>query len=79
VGLYLESIEKKGHLPKGENINGNVLIELSAKIGKNCIIGPNVTIRPNVIIEDGVRISRAAILERARIKAHNYINSCIVG
>jgi mannose-1-phosphate guanylyltransferase len=79
VGLYLESIEKKGHLPKGENINGNVLIDPSAKIGKNCIIGPNVTIGPNVIVEDGVRISRSAILEGARIKSNSFINSCIVG
>lgn len=79
VGLYLESIEKKGQLPKGENINGNVLIDPSAKIGKNCIIGPNVTIGPNVVIEDGVRISRSAILEGARIKSNSYINSCIVG
>lgn len=79
VGLYLQSLEMKGALPKGDHIIGNVLIDPSAKIGKNCSIGPNVTIGPNVIIEDGVRISRAAILEGAHIKAHTLINSCIVG
>lgn len=79
IGLYLDSLEKKGHLPKGDNIIGNVLIDPSAKIGKGCIIGPNVTIGPNVIIEDGVRVVKSAILEGARIKSNSFINGCIVG
>lgn len=79
VGLYLQSLEDKNVLPKGDHIHGNVLIDASAKIGKGCSIGPNVTIGANVTIEDGVRISRAAILDGARIKSYSLITSSIVG
>lgn len=79
IGLYLQSLATKQVLPSGENILGNVLIDPSAKIGKNCIIGPNVTIGPNVVIEDGVRVARSAILEGAKLKAHSYISNSIIG
>lgn len=81
IGLYLHSLATKSDskLPHGDHINGNVLIDPSAKIGKNCLIGPNVTIGPNVVLEDGVRISRAAILEGAKLKAHSYVSNSIIG
>ncbi len=79
IGLYLQSLATKQVLPNGDHINGNVLIDPSAKIGKNCMIGPNVTIGPNVVIEDGVRVSKAAILEGAKLKAHSYISNSIIG
>jgi mannose-1-phosphate guanylyltransferase len=84
VALYLSSLESKGQLPDYKHLDsctvqGNVLIDPTAKIGRNCVLGPNVTIGPNVIIEEGVRIHRAAILEGAHIKAHSYVHSSIVG
>lgn len=81
IGLYLKSQEtrKKGVLAHGDHIQGNVLIDPTAKIGKNCLIGPNVTIGANVVIEDGVRISRSAILDNAKIHSHAYISSSIIG
>jgi mannose-1-phosphate guanylyltransferase len=81
LGMYLKSLgEKKPELlMKNESIRGSVLVDPTAKIGKNCIIGPNVTIGANVIIEDGARIVGSAILEGARIKAHSYISTTIIG
>lgn len=60
-------------------IQGNVLIDASAVIGRGCVIGPNVTIGPNVVIEDGVRITRSAVFDGAKIRAHSWITSSIIG
>jgi len=58
---------------------GNVLIDPSAKIGKNCRIGPNVTVGPNCVIGDGVRLQRCVLLEGSRVKDHAWVKSTIVG
>lgn len=47
----------------GAGIAGNVLIDPSAKIGKDCLIGPDVVIGKNVVIGDGVRISHSTIMD----------------
>lgn len=82
--LYLSSLAKKGSKllsPANEPYvhGGNVLVDPSAKIGKNCRIGPNVTIGPNVVIGDGVRLQRSVILAGARVKDHAWVKSAIVG
>jgi mannose-1-phosphate guanylyltransferase len=82
--LYLSSLSKRKPkllAPASEPYiyGGNVLIDPSAKIGKNCRIGPNVTIGPNVVIGDGVRIQRSVLLSAAKIKDHAWIKSTIVG
>ncbi|KAI5798897.1 nucleotide-diphospho-sugar transferase [Geopyxis carbonaria] len=82
--LYLSSLAKKNSkllTPSTESFvhGGNVLIDPSVKIGKNCRIGPNVTIGPNVVIGDGVRLQRCVILESCRIRDHAWIKSTIVG
>lgn len=82
--LYLSSLAKKNSkllTPSTESYvhGGNVLIDPSVKIGKNCRIGPNVTIGPNVVIGDGVRLQRCVLLENSRIKDHAWIKSTIVG
>jgi len=82
--LYLSSLAKKGSKllsPATEAYvhGGNVLVDPSAKIGKNCRIGPNVTIGPNVAIGDGVRLQRSVILAGARVKDHAWVKSAIVG
>jgi mannose-1-phosphate guanylyltransferase len=82
--LYLSSLTKRGSkelTPASKPFvhGGNVLIDPSAKIGKNCRIGPNVTIGPKVVIGDGVRLQRCVLLENSRVKDHAWIKSTIVG
>lgn len=82
--LYLGSLGQKGSSQlatsiSDSNIVGNVLIDPTAKIGKNCRIGPNVTIGEGAIIEDGVCIKRTTIMRGAHIKQHSWLESCIVG
>lgn len=82
--LYLTSLTKKGSKKLTSPSNsyvygGNVLVDPSAKIGKNCRIGPNVTIGPNVIIGDGVRIQRSVLLAGCKVKDHAWVKSTIVG
>ncbi|XP_064604453.1 mannose-1-phosphate guanyltransferase beta-like [Liolophura sinensis] len=79
--LYLASLRQKTpeKLASGDGVVGNILVDPSAKIGKNCRIGPNVTIGPDVIIEDGACIKRSTILRGVKIKSHSWLESCIIG
>ncbi|KAB7498995.1 Mannose-1-phosphate guanyltransferase beta, partial [Armadillidium nasatum] len=79
--LYLTSLKSSNdpRLCKDTGIVGNVLLDPSSKIGKNCRIGPNVTIGPDVVIEDGVRIKRCTILRGAIIRSHSWLENCIIG
>lgn len=82
--LYLSSLTKKGSKkltsPNNSYVyGGNVLVDPSAKIGKNCRIGPNVTIGPNVVIGDGVRLQRSVLLAGCKVKDHAWVKSTIVG
>lgn len=82
--LYLSSLNKRtpGALADSKSdflYGGNVLVDPSAKIGKNCRIGPNVTIGPNCIIGDGVRLQRCVILDGAKVKNNAWVKSSIVG
>lgn len=85
--LYLSSLHKKNsklltpysHTDAPFIHGGNVLIDSSAKIGRNCKIGPNVTIGPNVIVGDGVRLQRCVLLKNSKVKDHAWVKSSIVG
>ena len=82
--LYLSSLTKRGSgklAPPGTPYvyGGNVLVDASAKIGKNCRIGPNVTIGPGVVIGDGVRIQRSVLMSGSKVKDHAWVKSTIVG
>jgi len=77
--LEHRDVEDKKLLATGPNFIGPVMVDPTAKIGESCLIGPFVSIGPGCIIEDGVRISRSAIMGGARIKAHTWIDSTIVG
>ena len=82
--LYLTSLTRKGSKalckPSEPYVHGgNVLIDPSAKIGKNCRIGPNVTIGPNVVVGDGVRLQRCVLLSGSKVKDHAWVKSTIVG
>jgi len=79
--LYLESLvqEKSSKLSTGTGLVGNVIVDPSAKIGKNCRIGPDVTIGPGVVIGDGVCISMCTLLEGAQIQCNSWLHECIIG
>jgi Nucleoside-diphosphate-sugar pyrophosphorylase involved in lipopolysaccharide biosynthesis/translation initiation factor 2B, gamma/epsilon subunits (eIF-2Bgamma/eIF-2Bepsilon) len=82
--LYLTSLAKKGSpllTPPTEPFvyGGNVMIDPSAKIGKNCKIGPNVVIGPDVVVGDGVRLQRCVLLAGSKVKDHAWVKSTIVG
>ncbi|CAI4219956.1 unnamed protein product [Parascedosporium putredinis] len=68
------------HAPSESYVHGgNVLIDPSAKIGKDCRIGPNVTIGPGVVVGDGVRLQRCVLLRGSKVKDHAWVKSTIVG
>lgn len=82
--LYLSSLAKnhpKMLVPTSEPYvyGGNVLVDPTAKIGKNCRIGPNVTIGPGVVVGDGVRLQRCVLLQNSKVKDHAWVKSTIVG
>lgn len=82
--LYLSSLTKQGSkllTPPSEPYvyGGNVMIDPTAKIGKNCKIGPNVVIGPNVEVGEGVRLQRSVLLKNCKIKEHAWVKSTIVG
>ncbi|PNW72325.1 hypothetical protein CHLRE_16g672800v5 [Chlamydomonas reinhardtii] len=79
--LYLDSmaIRQSPQLAKGTGINGNVLVDPSAKIGEGCLIGPDVSISAGCVIGNGVRLSHCVVMRGVRIKDHSKVESCIVG
>lgn len=74
--MYLTSLRQKSpeKLYSGPGVVGNVLIDETAKIGKDCRIGPNVTIGPGVVLSDGCCIKRSTILKAAIIKEHAWLD-----
>lgn len=66
-------------LAQGEGIRGNVLIDPTAKIGKDCQIGPDVCIGPNVQIDDGLLLEHCTILSGARLHSHSRLVGSIIG
>jgi len=79
--LYLNSIQQRfpERLAEGDTFIQPVLVDSTAKIGKNCVIGPNVTIGPGCVVEDGVRLSGTAVLNGSKIEAHSCIQKSIIG
>jgi len=79
--MYLESLRQKTPevLHSDQCVVGNVLIDPTAKIGKDCRIGPNVIIGPNVVVEDGACIKRSTVLANSVIQSHSWVQSSIIG
>ena len=76
TALYLGSLQKKDRqqMASGPHIQGNVMIDSTAKIGNNCKIGPNVVIGPGVTIGDGVRLANAVIMRGSTCRDVLYYN-----
>ncbi|XP_066594806.1 mannose-1-phosphate guanyltransferase beta [Prorops nasuta] len=79
--MYLSALRQKNpeKLYSGSDVIGNVLIDPTAKIGKNCRIGPNVTVGPGVTLADGCCVKRSTLLEGSTVKEHAWLDGCIVG
>lgn len=74
--MYLNSLKQTApeKLYTAEGVVGNVLIDPTAKIGKDCRIGPNVTIGPGVTLSDGCCVKRTTILKDAVVKEHSWLD-----
>lgn len=74
--MYLDSLRQNApeKLHAAASIVGNVLIDSTAIIGKDCRIGPNVTIGPGVTLSDGCCVKRTTILKDAIIKEHTWLD-----
>ncbi len=74
TGLFLNFLSREKDaritksLPEGSQVVGNIMVDPSAKIGRNCKIGPNVVIGAKCTIGDGVRLSNAVIMPNAHVK-----------
>lgn len=73
TGLYLGFLAKKDPVKltktiEGSQVVGSILVDPSAKIGKNCKIGPNVVIGAKCTIGDGVRMSNVVVMPNGTIK-----------
>ncbi|XP_028046897.1 mannose-1-phosphate guanyltransferase beta isoform X2 [Monomorium pharaonis] len=79
MSMYLASLRQKHpeQLYSGPGIVGNVLIDPTAIIGKDCRIGPNVTIGPGATLADGCCIKRSTILKAAVIKEHAWLDGVV--
>lgn len=76
MGMYLNSLQEKSpeKLYHGPGVVGNVLIDPTAVIGRDCRIGPNVTIGPGVTLSDGCCVKRTTILKDAIIHEHSWLD-----
>lgn len=81
LALHLNSQRKRnpGILSTAEYINGDVIVDASAVVGKDCVIGPNVSIGLGCVIGDGVRLSNCVLLHRVKVKSFARIADSIVG
>ena len=79
--LHLDALSRRKPelLTSGEGIKGNVIIDESVEIGKDCIIGPNVAIGKGCTIGDGVRLSNCVLLHRVKVKNYSRVADSIVG
>lgn len=81
LNLHLGSLRRRHpeQLAEGEQIQGDVIIDSTATIGKGCLIGPNVSIGRLCVIGDGVRLSNCVLLNRVKVKNYARVSDSIVG
>jgi len=79
--MHLDSLSKRRpeNLFKGSNIQGNVLLDPSVKIGNGCLIGPDVSIGSDCVIGDGVRLRHCVIMKGTKVKAYSQVLNSIIG
>ena len=79
--LHLESLRIRQHeaLAEGAHFMGNVLVDPSAKIGRNCLVGPDVSIGQGCEIGDGVRLSRCVVMRGVTVANYAKVSDTIIG
>jgi len=79
--LYLKSQKdiNEGVLAKGDNIEGNVIIDETATVDASSIIGPNVVIGAGCKVGAGCRISGSTLLEGSEVKDYSFMDGSILG
>lgn len=79
--LHLDSlrIHSSSQLAEGADIKGNVLLDPSAKIGKDCVLGPDVCIGEGCEIGDGVRLNHCVVMNGVVIKNFAKCSNSIIG
>ncbi|BGP72619.1 mannose-1-phosphate guanyltransferase [Rhodotorula toruloides] len=60
-------------------VAGNVIIHPTATVDPTAVIGPNVIVGPNCQVGAGARLQRCVLLDGARVKAHAFVQSSIIG
>ena len=60
-------------------VQGNVVIHPSAKVGRGCIIGPDVVIGADCEVQEGVRLKSSTLLPGARVQSHTLITGSLIG
>lgn len=81
LALHLGCLRTRApaELATGPGIRGDVIVDPSAKIGRDCLIGPNVSIGKDCVIGDGVRISNSVLLHRVSVKNYSRVHDSIIG
>ncbi|CAG9466737.1 unnamed protein product [Pedinophyceae sp. YPF-701] len=79
--LHLECLRAKNpaSLSSASYVNGNAIVDPSAKVGASCKIGNNVSVGKECVIEDGVRLENCVVMAGSKIKSFARIKNCIVG
>ncbi|KAJ1568901.1 mannose-1-phosphate guanyltransferase [Cladochytrium tenue] len=84
--LYLTSLQERSSPlltaakdAPGYTVVGNVLIDPTATVGKDCKIGPNVVIGPGVKVRNGVRLARSVLMKGSVVKDNAWVKDSIVG
>lgn len=60
-------------------VQGNVIIHPSAKVGRGSIIGPDVVIGADCEVQEGVRLKSSTLLPGARVQSHTLISGSLIG
>ena len=63
----------------GANIDGNVIVDKTAKIDDSALVGPNVVIGPGVTVGAGCRISNSTLLEGSKMDNYSFMDGSILG
>ncbi|PRP81388.1 mannose-1-phosphate guanylyltransferase [Planoprotostelium fungivorum] len=71
--------EKLKLAKSGFQVQGNVMVDPTAKIDPSAKLGPNVSIGAGVVIGPGVRISNSIVLDNSEIKERSCILYSVVG
>ncbi|KNC52207.1 mannose-1-phosphate guanyltransferase beta [Thecamonas trahens ATCC 50062] len=68
-----------GSLVEGDNFIGPVFMHPDAVVDETALVGPNVVIGPGCSIGAGARVQRTTLLAGAKVKAHAWVKSSIIG